>query len=161
MGFGKSKSKSVQQSQSTQTSFNQAYPFMQSALGGSVGAVGESQNAIRSLLGLAGDTGQRAAFDKFRESSGYNFMRDEGIKSIGASSAAKGLLGSGSALKAITNFSSGLASQYLDKYMSQLTGLGNSGLSAAQIIAGVGQKSEGQATSSGNSKSSSMNVSFG
>jgi hypothetical protein len=161
MGFGKSKQNSTNNSQQTSESRNQAYPFIQQQLGDQVGNVGRSSNAIANLLGLNGASGQDEGFKNFRDSGGYNFIQGEGIKGIEGSMAARGLLGSGAALKGISNYSSGLASQYLDKYMSQLFGLNNSGLQSAQIISGAGNTANSQGTSTSTSRGSSTNFSLG
>jgi hypothetical protein len=161
MGFGKSKQKSENQSQQTSTSFNQAYPFLQGALGDQVGNAGKGSSAIASLLGLSGSDAQDAGFQKFKDSSGYNFIQDEGIRGITSSNAAKGLLGSGSALRGITKFSSNLASNFLNSYLSNLMGLSNTGIQAGQILASAGNTANSQGTSYGTSSGSSFNASLG
>lgn len=165
MGFGHSSQSSNQQSQSTGTSasYNQAFPFLQGALGGQVSNAGTGTNAIMSLLGLNGSDSQDSGFDKFRESSGYNFIKDEGIRGITGSAAAKGLLNSGSALKSITSYGTNLASNFLNSYLAQLTGIGDSGLKAASILSSAGNtaNSQSNSTSLGTSSGSSTNLSLG
>ena len=161
MGFGKSKQKSNNESQQTSQSFNQAYPFLQEQLGGQVGNVGRGTNAIANLLGLNGATGQDEGFQRFKDSSGYNFIQSEGIKGIEGSLASKGLLNSGSALKAIAGYSSNLASNFLNSYLSQLMGLSNTGIQAGQIISSAGNTANSQGTSFGSSSGSSFNASLG
>jgi hypothetical protein len=161
MGFGHSSQSSNSSSQQASESKNQAYPFLQGALGGEVANAGAGTNAIKALLGLSGDTGQKDAFNTFRDSSGYNFLQDEGVRGITSSNAAKGLLGSGSALKSITNFSSNLANSFLDKYLNHLTGVSSQGLQAAQILSGAGNTANSQGTSISTSKGSSTNASLG
>lgn len=161
MGFGKSSQSSQNQSQQTSQSYNQAYPFLQSALGDQVGWLSKGSNAIADLLGLNGRDVQTTGFDNFRNSAGYDFMQNEGIKSINANNASKGLLGSGSALKAITSYSSNLANKFLDSYLSQLSGLADKGTNAAQILTSAGNTANSQGTSFGTSKGSSFNASLG
>ena len=161
MGFSSSKQKSENQSQQSSTSYNQAYPFLQGALGDQVGNAGKGSSAIASLLGLSGSDAQDAGFQKFKDSSGYNFIQDEGIRGITASNAAKGLLGSGSALRGITKFSSNLASNFLNSYLSNLMGLSNTGIQAGQILASAGSTANSQGTSYGKSSGSSFNASLG
>lgn len=160
MGFGSSQQSSQNQSQQTSQSYNQAYPFLQGALGGQVSNVGKGSNAIASLLGLNGSA-DTSGLDNYLNSANYNFTRDQGIKGITSSNAAKGLLGSGSALKAITDYSSNLASTYLDKYLSNLMGLSNTGIQAGQVLASAGNTANSQGTSYGNSSGSSFNASLG
>lgn len=161
MGFGKSKQSSQNQSQQTSESKNQAYPFLQSALGDQVGNAGVGSSAIASLLGLNGSDAGTNAFNQFKDSSSYNFVRDEGVKGIEGSMAAKGLLGSGSALKAISNYSSNLASNFLNNYLSNLMGLSNTGIQAGQILASAGSTANSQGTSYGTSTGKSTNFSLG
>lgn len=160
MGFGSSKQSSQNQSQQSSQSYNQAYPFLQGALGGEVGNVGKGSSAIASLLGLNGPA-DTSGLDSYLNSANYNFTRDQGIRGITSSNAAKGLLGSGSALKAITDYSSNLASTFLDKYLSNLTGLSNTGIQAGQILASAGSTANSQGTSYGTSSGSSFNASLG
>lgn len=161
MGFGSSKQSSNQQSQQTSQSYNQAYPFLQGALGGQVGNVEKGTSALTSLLGLSGSDEGTRAFNTFKDSSGYNFVRDEGIKGIEGSMAAKGLLGSGANLRAISGYSSNLANNYLDKYLQSLLGLSTSGIDAAQVLAAAGNTASSQGTSFGTSSGSSKQFSLG
>lgn len=161
MGFGVSKQKSENSSQQTSNSFNQAYPFLQGALGDQVGNVGKGTSAIASLLGLGGNEDQTAAFNQFKDSSGYNFILDEGVRGITGSNAARGLLGSGSTLKGISQYSSNLANGFLNSYLSNLLGLSNTGIQAAQVLSTAGNTANSQGTSYGNSEGSSFNATFG
>lgn len=161
MGFGSSKQSSNNQSQQASTSYNQAYPFLQGALGDQVSNTGKGTSAIASLLGLNGDSAGTDAFNRFKDSSSYNFIQNEGVKGITGSMAAKGLLGSGSALKAISNYSSNLASNFLNSYLSNLMGLSNTGIQAGQILSSAGNTANSQGTSFGSSSGSSFNASLG
>ena len=161
MGFGSSRQKSENRSQQTSESRNQAYPFLQQALGSQISNVGTGTNAIANLLGLNGTTGQDEGFQRFKDSSGYNFIQDQGVRGITGSMAARGLLGSGSTLKAISNYSSNLASNFLNNYLSNLMGLSNSGIQAAQVLSSAGNTSNSQGTSFGQSSSRSTNFSLG
>jgi hypothetical protein len=162
MGFSANKSKqsSVQQSSGSSQSNNQAYPFLKDAYAPTTSLTGTASGAIASLLGLNGDDGQNEAFNNFKDSSGYNFIQDQGIQGIESSQAAKGLLGSGSTLKAISGYSSNLAKSFLDSYLSNLGGLSNTGLQAGQIIGGAGSQSSSEQESSGSSKGSSFGLSL-
>lgn len=161
MGFSKSNQSSQQQSQQTSHSVNQAYPFIQSSFGGQTGYTGTSNNMIANLLGLNGANAQTDGFKTFTESPSYKFLSDQGVNAITSSNAAKGLLNSGSTLKSIAQFSNNLASTYLDKYLANLSNLSNSGLNAGQLIAGAGQTSTSQGTSSGSSTGKSSQFQFG
>jgi hypothetical protein len=116
---------------------------------------------LASLLGLNGSDEGGKAFDMFRNSSGYNFIKDEGMRGINSNNAAKGLLGSGSALKKISEYSSNLASTFLDKYLANLSGVTNTGLQSAQILAQAGNTANSQGTSSGTSTGKSTSFGLG
>lgn len=147
--FGGSK----QSSTSTQKSWNEAYPFLQETYGDQAGNNAKYGDAIASLLGLNGDASvQEAAFDRFKDSSGYQFKMDEGQRAITTSNAAKGLLQSGSTLKSLARFGTGLADSTFNSYMDQLTGQQQMGLAIGQLLAGAGQRSEGQSQSTGKQK---------
>lgn len=161
MGFGNSNQQSQNTSQGTSTASNQAYPALQASLGDQVNMTGKSTNAIANLLGLNGAGGSTQGFDDFRNSSGYDFIRNQGIQGITSSKAAQGLLGSGSTAKAIAGYSSNLASGFLNSYLSNLMGLSNTGLQSGQILAGAGNTSNSQSTSSGTSTGKSTNYSLG
>ena len=161
MGFSKSNQQSQNQSQQTSVSQNQAYPFLQGQLGGQVANAGTGSSAISSLLGLNGSDAGAQAFNNYKDSSNYNFIQDQGVRGITSSNAAKGLLGSGSTLKGIADYSSNLAGNFLNNYMSQLSGLSNQGIQAGQVLASAGNTANSQGTSYGNSKGSSTDFKLG
>ena len=139
--FGGSKQKS--------TTSNQAYPYIKDTFGSTAGATGGATNALSALLGLGGDTaGQSAAFDNYRDSTGYDFKMDQGTRAITGSAAAKGLLKSGATAKALEGYGQNLADTTFNDYISQLFNLGNLGLGAGNVIANAGQTTK----SSGSSK---------
>lgn len=154
MGFlsGGSKQKSRSTSTSTSNSSNQAYGFLQNSLGDLVGSAGQGTSAINSLLGLGGDSGEQMdAFNRYKEGAGYNFAFDEGQRAITGNMASKGLLNSGSALKALTSFGQNIGNQYFNQYLDRLFQSSNQGFNAAQILSGAG----GTSSSTGNSNSTS------
>lgn len=161
MGFGSSSQQSQNSSVQNSDSYNQAYPFLFNRLSPQTAWAGKGNSAIASLLGLQGDTGQAKAFENYKDSSGYNFIKNQGIDSINANDASKGLLASGSALKAITDYSGNLASTFLDNYLNRLSGLSASGNTAAGILASAGGKSKSSGRSSGTSSGSSSQFSLG
>lgn len=154
MGFSSNSSKSNQQSTQSSESKNQAYPFLQDQLGGEVSGVAGTNNAIRNLLGLNGKVGVDEGFSTFKNSAGYDFIKDEGIKGITSNNATKGLLNSGSTLKAVSGFSSNLANNFLEKYLSSLFNLSGSGLQAGSILSSAGNTANSQGNSSGSSTGS-------
>lgn len=141
--FGGSRSKQ------SSKSYNEAYPFLKETLGSSVGYVPQAGDAISALLGIGGDPAkQRAAFDTFKNSTGYNFLLDSGISAIKGGNASRGLFNSGATGQALTRFGQDLASTTYGDYMDRLLGLGKLGTEAASVISGSGVRSESQGKSS-------------
>ena len=154
------------QSQSTQSSLsqNQYYPQAQQTFQGTANQTGGATNSMAALLGQGGDpAAQNAAFQKFRDGTGYQFQMDQGTQAINGNQAARGLLDSGSTAKALTTFGQGTADQSFGQYMQHLQGLANTGLQAGGLIAGAGNKStsQGQSTSSENSTTKSQGAKKG
>lgn len=158
MGFSKSKQSSTNNSQQTSSSSNQAFPFLLNSFGGATGNFRAGTDALSSLLGLNGDTSGVDAFNRFRDSSGYDFIRNEGVRGIEAGLANRGQTNSGAALKSLSRYNSGLANNFLESYIGSLMGLSNSGLQAGQLLAGAGGVSNSQGTSTGTSKGSSFGL---
>lgn len=99
-------------------------------------AAGEQINA---LLGMGGAGAQGGAFDRFREASGYNFRFNEGMDALNSGYAGAGVLQSGDAMRAATEFGQNFASNELGNYMGMLGNQQGVGLGAASAQAGVGQ----------------------
>ena len=92
---------------------------------GQPGVVGAPQGA-----GMA----QQSITDKFKASPGYQFALQQGLQSVSNQGAAQGLAGSGGQLKALDQYSQGLANQEYGNYQNRLSGL-----------ASMGQQTSGQA----------------
>lgn len=136
-------------SQSSQSnSHNQAYPYLQGALGGTIGQGTQAGSTIADMLGLNGAAGQSQGFNNFRNSTGYQFGMDQGMQAITGSAATKGLLNSGGTLKAMNAFGQDYASSKYGDYMSQLQNLLGSGLTGAGILSGAGNVSNSQSEGS-------------
>ena len=160
MGMSHSSQSANNQSTGTSASLNQAYPSLSASLGGQTAYTGQSNNVIANLLGLNGAQGSQSGLNSYLDSSGYNFTKDQGMQGINSNNAAKGLLDSGSALKGVQSYGSGLASTYLDKYMAGLSGLSGSGLQASQVLSGAGNTANSQSQSTGSSSGSATSVSL-
>lgn len=72
-------------------------------------------------------------YSAFYKSPGYNFQMQQGTQAIDRGAAAKGLLGSGARLKALTSYGQGVAAQGYGDYLKRLGD-----------VAGVGQNSASQ-----------------
>lgn len=136
---------------SSSSSFNQAYPYLQGALSGTVSNGTGATDLVSQLLGASPMTDAASnGLNNFLGSSGFNFAQQQGQNSINNNAAAHGLLNSGSTAKALTTFGQNLGQQSFGNYLSQLMGLGQQGLSAANVIGGAGSTSN--SNSSGKSK---------
>jgi len=71
------------------------------------------------------------------ESPWYQFRMGEGTKALTSRLGALGIAGSGAAMKELTQFGQGLASEELDKAYGRLNPLASLGLSAAGSMAGL------------------------
>ena len=134
----------------------------------------------QQLLGVAPmGQGTQNAFNNYLNSTGYNFMLGQGQQALTGSAAARGLLNSGATAKALTNYGQNLGSQYFNNYLNQLgasqsqsatnaqqylsnlSGLGNQGLQAGQMIGQAGTTggaNAGSATqSAGMAQSNALN----
>ena len=76
---------------------------------------------------------QAGVLAKLQATPGYQFLMNEGLQSIDRSAAARGLAGSGAAVKGATRYASGLAEQTYNNRIQQLSG-----------AAGLGAQSTGQ-----------------
>jgi hypothetical protein len=127
---------------SKSTSSNQAYPYLQNAYSGTVDTGVNANNAIAGLLGVGGDaSGAQQGYQNFLNSSGYNNILNQSMRGVTGSAAARGMLNSGSTLKALQTTGANLGSNYFSNYLSQLGGLSQTGLNAGQLIGGAGQTS--------------------
>lgn len=105
-------------------------PFMQTGL--------QAGKAANDFLGLNGATGQNAAFDTWRNATGYQDQKAQGVDAITSSKALGGLLKSGSTLKAVNTFGQNLANTSGQQYLGNLFNQQGVGLSGANALAGVG-----------------------
>lgn len=137
----------------TSDSGNTAFPWVQSTFGSGAGsAFNAGTSGLQGLLGLGG--GDPQAFQKFRNSDGYNFLLDSGSKAITGNMAAKGLLNSGATLKAEQQFGQNLGSTQLQNYIGNMTDLAKLGLGGGNLVSGAGQFSHG--TGSGGSSTGGL-----
>jgi hypothetical protein len=99
-----------------------------------------ASSAINKLLGLSGDSSeQQAAFDTWKNATGYQSALKQGQNSVTAALGAKGLTDSGAALKALTQYGQDYADSKFQTYLGNLQTQQATGLSGASALAGVGQ----------------------
>lgn len=119
--------------QASELGFN----FLQeSAVGKSfLPAGGRASDTISDLLGVGGNPAQaRNAFKNFQNSSGFDFRVQTGSDAITGNAAARGLLNSGSTLKALNQFGQNTASSEFGNFLGQLGGVADRGIQAGSVI---------------------------
>jgi hypothetical protein len=102
----------------------------------------QANSMLANLLGLGNKEDGDAAFKNYRDSSGYDFMMNEGQRAITGSAAAKGLLSSGATAKGLTAYGQNLASTKFGEYLDKLMGVNKSGMEAGGLITQAGQTSK-------------------
>lgn len=137
-------------STSTTGIYNQAYGGLSNALSPEVqSGVGASSLLSQLLTG----TGGQKAYQNYQNSTGFQNQLQTGTKAITNNAATSGLLNSGATLKALDSYGTGLAQQNFNDYLSQLTGLGNMGNTAASVIGNTGGVTNTTSTSNGKTSS--------
>lgn len=110
------------------------------------GAGAQTQSQEAQLLGTAPMTQQaQTGFNNYLNSTGYQFQQQQGDQALTGSAAARGILGSGSTAKALTQYGQGLAGQSFNNYLNNLSGLNtqqqntaNTGVNAAEQVGQAG-----------------------
>lgn len=99
----------------------------------------QASGLLSGLLGLGGDQAAgEAAFGQYRDSTGYQFRVDEGMRGIEGSRAARGILNSGATAKSLNEYSQGMASQEFSNYLEQLGATQATGLQSAYQVGSAG-----------------------
>ena len=113
-------------------------------------------NAATSIDALlSGGAGADAAFAKFRDGSGYNFIRDEALNATRGQFAGRSVGQSGAAMKALQDRAGNIGSAVgFQPYLNALQTQQQTGLAAASGLAGVGQNYAGAVGNNNNSAAS-------
>ena len=96
----------------------------------------------------------RNAFDTFHNSDGYQFRYNQGLDSVQNQYAGRGMLQSGAALKAITNYGQGAASDEFGRYMGSLDRQQATGANAVNGLAAAGGNFVNQTSANNDSAAS-------
>lgn len=96
-------------------------------------------------------TTAQSAFDQYENSTGHQFRLQTGSNAIASNKATSGLLKSGSALKALTQYGQDLGTQDFQGYLGNLQTQQGAGLSGANALAGVGTNYVNQVTGNNDS----------
>ncbi|MBS0529758.1 MAG: hypothetical protein JSS22_10260 [Proteobacteria bacterium] len=87
-------------------------------------------------LGVNGGDAQKAAQSSYTSSPGYQFSLDQGLQALQRTHAAAGNLNSGNADADTLKYAQGLASQDYNNWLTNLSGVNNNALTAANAAAG-------------------------
>jgi hypothetical protein len=98
---------------------NQLAPYIAAGTAGT--------GATADLLGLNGPDAAAAAMQRYQTSPGYQWQLEQGLRSVDAGAAAKGMLRSGATLKAEEAYGQGLANQDFGQYYNRLANLSSMG----------------------------------
>lgn len=99
-------------------------------------------NNFKPSTGSAQGTGS-ADFSAFYNSPDYNFARTEGQRGVEQSAAARGGAAGGNALRALSDYNQGLASQQFGNYFNRLAGIAGIGQSSTQSLGQLGAQYSG------------------
>lgn len=146
---------SSSESSSSGESYNLSYPYLKSALAGSVSSGTSALSTLSNAL--SGGAGASSAYDAYKKSTGYQSQINSGVNAITSSQATKGLLNSGATAKAVQSSASNIAQQNYSSYLSQLASTAGLGMSAAGIIDNAGTVSSQSSSSKSSSGLGSLN----
>jgi hypothetical protein len=105
----------------------------------------DAASALANFYGLGG---QKVDYNQLLSSlPGYQFQLQTGTKAVDQNLAARGLLQSGAAGKALEQYGQGLGQQYANQYTSGLAGLANLGENAAAGTGAAGSNAANQMSS--------------
>lgn len=98
-------------------------------------------NLFNTYSSMLGGPGQDEAFQKWLGSSDYDFTKKAGMEAVTHNMASKGLLNSGSTLKALTQWGQDNAQKYRDNYMNQTLAGAGLGSGVLQALMGASNNS--------------------
>jgi hypothetical protein len=130
--------------------------------GGMINATGNTMGQMPTQTGQTATQAQNAAFDNFRNSTGYQFRLGEGLDAVGSTYAGIGGLQSGAAMRGITDYGQNFASNEFGNYINALGSQQAVGAQSASALTGVGQNFAGTVIGSNNQNAQNqMNAQLG
>jgi hypothetical protein len=100
---------------------------------------------LANAVGINGPQGNAQATAAFQTSPGYDFAFNQGTRAVNSNQAASGMLRSGAAAKALTDYGTGMANQEFGNWTNRLATLAGFGQNANSQQQQAGQQF-GQAT---------------
>ena len=123
-----------------------------------VASGGQSSGTLANALGLNGSAGNMAAVSAFQGSPGYQYSVDQATDQAQRAAAASGMNASGNTLQAVTQLASNLANQNYQSWLTNLSGLGTQGLTAAAGQSSNDQKASGDLSTAGTTAATTLNT---
>lgn len=114
------------------------------------GALGKLAGMYGLSPQLSGPGAAQQPYGGYQQSPGYQWQLDQGVQAAQRSASARGQLGSGGTLKAITRYASGLADSDYQQYVGQLN-----------TLAGFGQNATAGTVQAGQNASNNINNAYG
>lgn len=146
--FGGSKSENSSASQ--QSSSNRAWGSLKDPLSGITGGGANVFNKLTDALS--------GGFDDYKKNAGFDFALNRGQQGITGNAAARGLLNSGSTMKGLAEFETGLGSQFYNNWLDRLNNVAQTGIGAGGVLTGAGGVSSGTSTSKGGATDSGKGI---
>ncbi|MBP2159548.1 MULTISPECIES: hypothetical protein [Asticcacaulis] len=110
----------------------------------------KAQGAYENFLGLNGAQSQDAAFNAWRDSTGYKDTLNQGLDALNSNLALKGQLKSGTAMKSAIGYGGKVANSFGQQYLGNLQTLVGNGLNAAGSNVNANSNAAGMAVNNNN-----------
>lgn len=140
--FGGSKNKQVSSNSSTSSSFNRAYePISQLFLPQGYSNYTQGNSGVQEILG--------GSFEDYKKSSGFDFLKEMGIRGTMGQYGSGGVAQSGAAMKALQGFGQNLSQTFADRYLAGRQGQANAGLNVGQLVGQTGNVAQSSSRGTG------------
>lgn len=149
-GGSKQSSSSNNTASSVSESSNRAYDTINQGYA----PIGQ-QNLEQGNRGLMEILG--GGFEGYKDKTGFDFLKEIGMRGVMGQWGGRGVIGSGAAAKALQGYGQNLNKTFADSFIGHNQNLSNTGINIGQLLGGVGgvsksnSQSRGTSTGSGNS----------
>lgn len=124
---------------SSSKSYNQAYGNLSSTYNPVINTGVNANQMIANALGLGSDpNAASAAYDTFKNSTGFDKTLSTAMSGINQNAAAKGLLNSGATGQALLTKANDLGNQNFMQWLQSLSGVASNGMQAGNMVSGAG-----------------------
>jgi hypothetical protein len=117
---------------------NQAYPWLTQQFSAPAQALtSQGQAGLGNYMAMLNGSDGGAGFNTYKQSTGYENIFDEAMRGVTSNAASKGLLASGSTLRATQDRAGQLAQQNFQNYLAQVLEGSKTGLAGGQNLASL------------------------